>query len=312
MAQGQPGPAKGVLDALARDARFRGIAVAEYTEILRASEGSEAAAAWIEQSELDLSDPVNEPALRALVSHLVAMGRAQQALERIEAALAQHPDEAANLELQGRVLMQLGRRQEAQASIEQALTKDPEFASAIALLGNFAALDGDLETALREFDRAAAADPLDAEFAYQAAKVSQMLGRSDDAVARLRNVIKRDPGHVAACNDLAWQLAERNQELDLALELSARASRASGNAATLDTLGWVQFKKGDTDAAIASFQSALALEPNASSIRYRLGLALAKKGEAAQARSEIENALAGGSFPERNAAQAELARLQGS
>ncbi|MBW2275457.1 MAG: tetratricopeptide repeat protein [Deltaproteobacteria bacterium] len=311
-AQGQLDAAKAALDALSGDPRFRAVAVAEYAKIVGDTEGAAAAAAWIEKSNLDLSIPANHPALRALVSHLVAAGRAREALQHVDRALAQRPDDALDLELRGRVLMQLERRGEAEASIARALEIDPGLASAIEVLGNFASLDGDLEGALREFDRAAAADPDNASYSYQAARVSRMLGRNDDALSRLREAVEREPGHVAACNDLAWELAERGEELDFALMLATRAAQSKRNAATLDTLGWVLLKKGDTDAAIRSFRSALELEPNAPSTRYRLGLALVEKGEAAEARSQIESALAGGSFPERDAARAELARLQGS
>jgi tetratricopeptide (TPR) repeat protein len=178
MAQGQVEAAKGALDGLAGDPRFRAVAVAEYAEIVRETEGAAAAAAWIEQSNLDLADPSNQPALRALASHLVATGRAQEALRRVDGVLAQHPDDAADLELRGRVLVQLGRQEEARASIDRALEIDPELASAIELRGSFAVVDGDLEGALREFDRAAAADPANADYSYQAAQVSEMLGRA--------------------------------------------------------------------------------------------------------------------------------------
>jgi tetratricopeptide (TPR) repeat protein len=311
-AQGQVEAAKGILDALAGDPRFRAVAAAEYAQILSDTAGAAAAVAWIEQRGLDLRDPANHVALRALVSHLVAMGSAREALKRVDAALAQHPDDAVDNELRARVLMQLDRRQEAESNIERALAIDPGLAGAIEVLGHFAALDGDLEGALREFDRAAAADPENADYLYQASTVTQRLGREDDTIVRLRGAVERDPRHVAACNDLAWQLAEREEELDWALVFATRAAQTERSATTLDTLGWVLFKKGDTDAAIRSLQSALELEPNASSTRYRLGLALAKSGQTAEARSEIESALAGGSFPERDAARAELARLQGS
>ena len=54
------------------------------------------------------------------------------------------------------------------------------------------------------------------------------------------------------------------------------------------------------------------MRPDSASIRYRLGLALAKAGSEQQARAALEQAIDGTAFPERNAAKAELARLQGS
>jgi Flp pilus assembly protein TadD len=117
---------------------------------------------------------------------------------------------------------------------------------------------------------------------------------------------------VPASNDLAWYLAETDSELDLALELATRASTRQPDANTLDTLGWVHYKRGSMDSAIESFNKALELQPDSASIRYRLGLALSKAGSDQQARAALEQAIGGESFPELNDARAELARLGGS
>ncbi|MGK0484650.1 MAG: Flp pilus assembly protein TadD, partial [Myxococcota bacterium] len=96
------------------------------------------------------------------------------------------------------------------------------------------------------------------------------------------------------------------------LELATRVTERQRDANTIDTLGWVQYKLGSIDEAVASFKSALELQPDSASIRYRLGLALAKAGSSEQARAELEQAINGSAFPELSEAKAELARLQGS
>jgi tetratricopeptide (TPR) repeat protein len=210
------------------------------------------------------------------------------------------------------VLANLGRIDEAKPLIQRAVETDPNYAPALEAMGKFAAQGGDYAGALVYFDRAAEADPANADYAYTAAKLTLLLGRSEENITRLRTIAIQKPGHVAASNDLAWRLAELEMELDLALSLAKRASLKEPSADTLDTLGWVQYKQGSTEAAVATFKAALELRPESPSIRYRLGLALAKNGASEEARSELETALAAGSFPERDAAQAELARLQGS
>ena len=168
---------------------------------------------------------------------------------------------------------------------------------------------GKLEEALAYYDRAAAADVENAEYAYRAALVSLQLDRSDDAITRLRKVVSLSPGHVAATNDLAWRLAESGQQLDLALDLANRAIQLDRRAETLDTLGWVQLKRGDVDAALGSFSAALEDEPDSPSLRYRFALAQAQKGDAVSARKNLALALEMDAFPEVQAARAELARL---
>ena len=64
------------------------------------------------------------------------------------------------------------------------------------------------------------------------------------------------------------------------------------------------------DAALSSFEASLKTSPDAPSVRYRLALALAQKGDSAAARENLARALEMDPFPEVQAARAELARLE--
>jgi tetratricopeptide (TPR) repeat protein len=136
------------------------------------------------------------------------------------------------------------------------------------------------------------------------------MGNNEDGIRRLRKVVSLSPGHVAAVNDLAWRLAESGQELDLALDLAKRAIQLDRQAEVLDTLGFVQLKRGDADAAIEAFEASLAERPDSPSVRYRLAMAQTQRGDSAAARDSLAKALEEDSFPEVQAARAELARLQ--
>jgi len=57
---------------------------------------------------------------------------------------------------------------------------------------------------------------------------------------------------------------------------------------------------------------ALEERPDSPSIEYRLGMALAAKGDTKEARAVLTRALERPAFPEADAARAELARLQDS
>jgi cytochrome c-type biogenesis protein CcmH/NrfG len=81
---------------------------------------------------------------------------------------------------------------------------------------------------------------------------------------------------------LASFLAEHSLKLDEALKLSRLAVQAEpNNADYLDTLGWVQFQRGDLSEADATLKRALALageEPPAPEIREHLKKLGEKKG----------------------------------
>jgi tetratricopeptide (TPR) repeat protein len=59
----------------------------------------------------------------------------------------------------------------------------------------------------------------------------------------------------------------------------------------MDTLGWVYYKKGLYDNAIAEFTDCLEKMPDNPTVIYHLGMAYYKKGELQNARAELTKAL---------------------
>ncbi len=301
--------AENLLENLNAREGVRNLVVVEHAGVTRKKEGVEAAIAVVENSGLDLTDSENALSLTSLALDLIALGRQNDALKRVDMALAKHATNPNLLDMRARLLARMARDDEAQAAVEKALANNPDFGPILEVKAMYAEQAGKLEEALAYYDRAAAADVENAEYAYRAALVSLQLDRSDDSIKRLRKVVSLSPGHVAATNDLAWRLAESGQQLDLALDLANRAIQLDRRAETLDTLGWVQLKRGDVDAALGSFSAALEDEPDSPSVRYRFALAQAQKGDAVSARKNLALALEMDAFPEVQAARAELARL---
>lgn len=303
--------AENALEHLNTRPKHRLTVAVEYAEMLRRRDGPEAALEMLEKTEVDWTDPANVAILNSLTQVLAEMGKLETALRRVKPALAARPDEPAFLNLEAKILANLGRDEEAKHNLERALDVDPDNAATLEMLGVYADREGERERALEYFDRAAKADETNSDYAYRAAQQTLILRRTDETVKRLRKVIALSPGHVGANNDLAWLLADKGEELDLALECAQRAVQLGSGPDTLDTLGWVQLKRGNADAAKRAFEQALELRPESSSVRYRLALALAAKGDSEAAVANLTQALLN-EFPEAEAARAELARLQGS
>jgi tetratricopeptide (TPR) repeat protein len=282
----------------------------ELAEIDRAEKGIEAAIERIEKSGEDLTDPDNGELLRTLAGHLSAAGRIDAALAKVDAALRRNADSSPHHELRGNLLGQLKRAAEARAAYAKALELDPDNAVAIAGAATLAARDGDLPGAVEGFDRAAELAPDQHSFAYSAAQLSLSSGDKAGAETRLRELIRRAPGHAGARNDLAWILGERGEELDLALALAEEARRIDPSPDMLDTLGYVHLKRDEPSAAVAALELALEGRSDSPSIRYRLGTALGRAGDTERARKMLQIALEAGAFPEAEAARRELARLE--
>jgi tetratricopeptide (TPR) repeat protein len=299
-----------LLESLNAREGMRNLAVAEHAGVVRNKDGYAEAMAVVERSELDLTDAANSLALTSLTVDLIALGRQVEALQRVDKALAKHADDPTLLDIRARLLARMGKDDLAQAAADKALAADPDFGPALEVKAMYAEQAGRLDEAMAHYERASNASPENADYAYRAARVALRLGKTDDAIRRLRKIVSLSPGHVGATNDLAWRLAENGTELDLALDLASRATQLDRRPETLDTLGWVQLKRGDVDAALKAFEAALADQPDASSVRYRLALAQVQKGDADAARASLTLALQVETFPEVQAAKAELARLE--
>jgi tetratricopeptide (TPR) repeat protein len=89
-----------------------------------------------------------------------------------------------------------------------------------------------------------------------------------------RRGLKMRPDQPEALNNLAYLVLQRDGDLNEAKQMISRAVQLSPNSASFyDTLGRVQNKMGERDAAIASFKKAIDLEPN--NLEALIGLATA-------------------------------------
>lgn len=300
-----------ILDGLQKTI-FAATAVAERASMLNKQHGPGPAIETIEKANLDLTLLSNTPAVRAYVDYLITADRKNDAVTAADALLKNNVDNVEAMEIKGRVLALVGRTSEAEAIIDKAIELQPEFAAALHMKGKLVAAAGDLDRAVTYFDKAAAADFNNPNYAYDAANLLKGQGKIDEAIERLRVLVAAEPGHIAANNDLAWYLAETGGDLDIALAAANRAASRDPNADTLDTLGWVQYKRGSMDRAIEFLSKALEMRPESASTRYRLGLSHSKAGSNEEAKAAFEQAIASGSFPELNEAKEALALLQGS
>jgi len=308
--QGDREAARKVIARLEEEADLPMEAAVERAALERQTGGPAAALAAIQGAKLDLTEAANEPALRSLVEDLVALGRTEEAMTRVEAAIAAHPDAASLYALAGRLHAGRGETEAARQAFEKARELDAGLGQTLSGLASLAALVGETDRAIKLFDEAAAADPEDPTAAYAAAQLVLGAGKKDEAEQRLRAIVRKHPGAPGARNDLAWLLAESERELELALELAKDAARMDPQPLVLDTLGFVHLQRGEGEQAAAAFRRSLEGEPDAPSVRYRLGLALLRTGDEEGARAAFRKALDAGPFAESEAAQRELARLE--
>ena len=285
----------------------QGVAAAEVAAIRAARGGPAAGVLAIRSAKLDLTRPSNAPALGALVDYLVADGKPSAALDALEAMTAAHPDQARFHELRARALRALGETALARDALTRALDLEPERASALAGLAALAAEQGDRETAIALYDRADRADPDNPAHAWDAIQLWVASDDSAEVERRLDALLASHGTHAPAANLMAQRLRTRDPER--ALVLASRAVRFRGGPDALDTLGRIQLDRGDAANAARSLGRSAELRPDSPSTHYWLGVALSAAGDKEGARQALAVALETDSFPEREDADAELARL---
>lgn len=102
------------------------------------------------------------------------------------------------------------------------------------------------------------------ELTFAMGAAYERAGQADSCIALLERVVAMAPEHSQALNYLGYLLADKNQRLDYAKDLIARAlAQDSANGAFLDSYGWVMYRMGDFDQAVKYLEKAAAAAPDA-------------------------------------------------
>jgi tetratricopeptide (TPR) repeat protein len=97
----------------------------------------------------------------------------------------------------------------------------------------------------------------DLDLLYEQGMMAEKLNRVDEMEKLLRIVISKDPSYFNAYNALGFSLADRNIRLKEAKELIVKAlTLAPGDPFITDSLGWVEFRLGNTSQALALLERA--------------------------------------------------------
>ena len=106
------------------------------------------------------------------------------------------------------------------------------------------------------------------------------------------DVIEIDSSNVMALNNAAWLAHELGRPEALEYALRARGL-SPDNAAVLDTAGWILAQEGREAEGLEFLRRATELSPETPEIRYHLGFAQARLGQASAARATLQPLLEG-------------------
>ncbi|HPP47163.1 MAG TPA: tetratricopeptide repeat protein, partial [Accumulibacter sp.] len=111
--------------------------------------------------------------------------------------------------------------------------------------------------ALALLDQRLAVEPEQPDLLYESALLAEKLGRVEIAESRLRKLMALQPDNAQAYNALGYSFADRNINLPEARRLIEKALQlAPEDPFILDSLGWVMYRQGDLEGALAKLERA--------------------------------------------------------
>lgn len=175
------------------------------------------------------------------------------------------------------------RKLQSDAGADEAVSRD-----AYLLEAELRTKDKDDAGELAVYARGLAAYPDDGALLYGRALAWERRDRIDRAEADLRKVLVADPENVAALNALGYTLADRTTRYTEAIELIDRARAADpGNAAIIDSYGWVLYRLGRNQEALVQLRRAYTLQKDPE-IAAHIGEVLWMTGSKEEARKYFD------------------------
>lgn len=107
-----------------------------------------------------------------------------------------------------------------------------------------------------------------------------------------QRIIKIDPDNATALNNYGYSLSVRGVKLDKALSMARKAIKMNpDNGSFLDTIGWILYKKGNYQEALEYLEKAFSIRKESAEVADHLGDVYQRLGMEEKARMSWEKAL---------------------
>lgn len=266
--------------------------------------GNQAAAAVSLKKALSLKPDFLEAQL-ALASLDAHAGRGEQALATARQIQKQRPQVGTGWLLEGD-LLQLQKKPDAALAAygkAAALGTEPSARIKLASALKQAGKDKEAEQRLQRWIKDTPSPQQVAPLQLYLAELYLGAAQFPPAVEQLQAVLRLQPDHVGALNNLAYAYQQSKDGRALATAEQAQ-KLAPDNPAVLDTLGWVLLEQGQLARALPLLQKAAAQAPAALDIRYHLAYGYFQAGKKAEAKKELDEVFA----TKRNFSQIDAAK----
>lgn len=188
-------------------------------------------------------------------------------------------------------LHKLDRTSEAISLLEQnreRLASRPEIFDYLSFLYNVL---GQMQTSMNVIEAGLQRYPDDNTLLFRKIVLLEQSGDNDAADAVARYLLQINPDHTNALNYLAYSYAVRNERLDEALQMAQKALEARDEYYIRDTLGWILYRLGRFEDALAELQLAAETSKEDPVVLEHLGDVLQALGRREEAFSAFQRAV---------------------
>jgi putative PEP-CTERM system TPR-repeat lipoprotein len=240
--------------------------------------------------EKGLKSAPNHPQLLDVLLRLeMRQNHPDKALELARRIQSAHPALALGFEREGDIQLNLKKPDLAAKFFEKAQSIAPETPVAIKLHRALTLAGKPLDA-----DRYLAAwikgKPDDMVARGYLAETQMAAGKDQDAIASYQRIVQSLPNNAIALNNLAGLYQRRGDP-----RARATAEQAlkldPDNPAVQDTAGWILVEQGEIQRGLEQLRKAIAKLPRNENVRYHHAVALARSGDTAAARKELEQLL---------------------
>ena len=203
---------------------------------------------------------------------------------------------------------------EALASYNEALALAPKNGKLYIRVSELHIYQKNFEKAEQILDQGLAQVPNGVGLLFAKARYYSLLGQNDKTEQIYEKVLATRPDSLPAINNLTMLLINEESPSEANVQRASQLAtelQGEDNPAYLDTLGWLEYRKGNYKQAISIIDTAIALGGTGSEYHYHLGMAYYKNKQPEQALEHLKKAVAAQQvFPGVEIAKRTLEELQ--
>jgi tetratricopeptide (TPR) repeat protein len=172
---------------------------------------------------------------------------------------------------------QMGNKERARQILNDLLTQAPKQEEVYLTNSYFYEEDNQWDLAIQALKAGLGKVARPQEIHFRLAVLYEKQNNRPESIQEIKKVLELDPNNADALNFLGYSYAEAGTNLDEAEKLIQEALRGKPDSGhIIDSLGWVYYKKGHYDKAVAELERAHRLMPQDSTVAEHLGDAYVK------------------------------------